>query len=200
MEKDHFKHKASDYEKDHAVKNNVNNIAELILKEISFNKEMNIMDFGSGTGFLLEGIAPYVNKITAVDISDSMIQQLNAKKESIPCEVEILKLDLTKDKLNKKFDAVISSMTLHHIKDIKSIMKVIYDCLDESGSIALADLDTEKGNFHTSDTGVYHFGFNRNFMKTIAKEVGFKNIKIQHASDINKPHGLFTVFLLTAKK
>jgi len=34
----------------------------------------------------------------------------------------------------------------------------------------------------------------------IAKEAGFKDVKFDTASTINKPHRDFTVFLLTARK
>ena len=200
MKKDHFEHKASDYEKDKAVKSNVSTIAKTICKEIAFHKEMHLMDFGSGTGFLLEEIAPFVQKITAVDVSKSMNEQLENKRQTVKCELEMMTLDLTTKKINQKFDGIISSMTLHHIKDIQSIMTTFYSLLNNDGVIAIADLDTEKGNFHTSDTGVFHLGFDREYFKKIAKDVGFKNLKIQQASIINKPHGDFTVFALTGNK
>lgn len=200
MKKDHFEHKASDYENDKAVKTNVNNIAETILKEITYTKEMRMMDFGAGTGFLLEGIAPHVKEITAIDVSKSMNEQLAKKKDQIPCELKMINIDLTKETLKDKFDGIISSMTLHHIEDVKSIMQTFYDLLVEGGSIALADLDVEKGDFHTSDTGVFHFGFERDYIKSLAEEVGFKNLKVQKASTIHKPHGSFDVFLLTGEK
>ena len=69
MSTDYFQNKSKDYEKDKNRVNNVKNIAETIKQNISFHKSMHIMDFGSGTGLLLEEIAPLVNKITAVDIS-----------------------------------------------------------------------------------------------------------------------------------
>ena len=37
------------------------------------------MDFGSGTGLLLEIIAPRVNKIAALDISKTMNKELESK-------------------------------------------------------------------------------------------------------------------------
>jgi 2-polyprenyl-3-methyl-5-hydroxy-6-metoxy-1,4-benzoquinol methylase len=200
MIKDHFEHKASDYENDNSVKKNVNKIAETILNEISFNKEMRIMDFGSGTGFLLEGISPYVKEITAIDVSKSMSEQLAKKKDEIACKLVMANIDLTTVKLNDKFDVIISSMTLHHIEDVKCIMQTLYDLLVDGGTIALADLDKEKGDFHTSDAGVFHLGFERDYIMSVAKEVGFKKLKIQTASTIEKPHGQFDVFLLTGKK
>jgi cyclopropane fatty-acyl-phospholipid synthase-like methyltransferase len=200
MKKDFFKHKSNDYEKDKNRVNNVQNIANAILNEITFDKSMNIMDFGSGTGLLLEKIAPCVKKITAIDMSSSMNKKLNEKKDILDCELEILEINLTKTKLEYKFDSIISSMTLHHIKDIKELFQIFYNLLNENGTIALADLDIEDGSFHTEDTGVHHFGFDRDEIVKLAQDIGFKNVVIQSASVAYKPHGAYPIFLLTGSK
>jgi len=157
------------------------------------------MDFGSGTG-LLEKIAPFVKKITAIDMSPSMNKKLNDKRNSLSCELEILEIDLSKVKLEKSFDSIISSMTLHHIKNLKNILMDFYNILNENGTIALADLDIEDGSFHTEDTEVHHFGFDRYEIIKLAKDIGFKNVKIQSASIAYKPHGAYPIFLLTGNK
>ncbi|WP_421716418.1 class I SAM-dependent DNA methyltransferase [Arcobacter arenosus] len=200
MSKDFFQDKSNNYEKDKNRVDNVQNIANLITKEIDFDKSMEIIDFGSGTGLLLEKIAPFVKSITAIDLSPSMNKKLNDKRDLIDCNLEILEIDLAKTKLEKKFDSIISSMTLHHIENIENLFKDFYNILNENGTIALADLDIEDGSFHTEDTGVYHFGFDRDEIVKIAKNVGFKNIKIQDASIAYKPQGGYPIFLLTASK
>ncbi len=72
--------------------------------------------------------------------------------------------------------------------------------LNENGFIAIADLDSEDGSFHSDNTGVHHHGFERNELEKLAREVGFKDIKFDLASIIDKPHCTFTVFLMTAVK
>jgi len=156
------------------------------------------MDFGSGTGLLLSEIAPYVGKITAVDISPSMNEMLKAKE--VACEIEILEMDLTTETLEDKFDAIISSMTFHHVDNVKELFKKLYALLHDKGTIAIADLDTEDGSFHSSDTGVFHYGFDRAAFKRIAENAGFRNLKIQSISSIEKPRGTYSIFLLTGKK
>lgn len=196
--KDWFVDKANEYDTNKHRTQNVTNIAQGILKEITFSKEMRIMDFGSGTGLLLSEIAPYVGKITAVDISTSMNSVLKAKK--VACEIQIIEMDLTKTKLDKKFDSIISSMTLHHIEDVKGLFKKFYQLLNDNGSLAIADLDKEDGSFHTTDTGVYHYGFDREKFKGLAENAGFRNLKIQSISTAKKESGNYSVFLLTGEK
>ena len=198
--KDFFAEKAKEYDNEQSRTQNVSSIAQTILNEVSFSKKMSIMDFGSGTGLLLSEIAPFVGEITAVDISSSMIAVLKSKKEDIKCTLEIVQLDLTKEPLNKKFDAIISSMTIHHIEDTLALFKKFYSLLKEEGILAIADLDAEDGSFHTEDTGVFHCGFDRENFVQMVKSVGFQDIKIQNASTIAKPTKDYSVFLITAKK
>ena len=200
MSNDYFKLKADSYDKDAKRVNNVDNIANSVLSNIRLDKTMHIMDFGSGTGLLLERVAPFVKKITAVDISESMTKQLNEKRKLLDCEIEILQIDLAKTKLDMKFDGIISSMTMHHIKDTQAMFNDFYTMLNDNGVIAISDLDIEDGSFHNEDTGVFHFGFDRKEFMDKAIAAGFKNVKITSASIDEKPQGKYSVFLLTGNK
>lgn len=198
--KDFFAEKANDYDNEQSRTQNVSTIAQTILREVSFSKEMGVMDFGSGTGLLLSEITPYIGEITAVDISSSMNAVLKSKIADLKCSVQIVQMDLTKETLDRKFDVIISSMTIHHIEDTLALFKKFHSLLKDNGIIAIADLDTEDGSFHTEDTGVFHFGFDRENFVEMVKNAGFQNIKIQNASTIVKPTKDYSVFLITAQK
>lgn len=200
IKKDFFAHKAQDYEKESRRVNNVRNIANGILNTFTYDKSMHIMDFGSGTGLLTEHIAPFVEKITAVDMSASMNEVLKSKIPTFPCFLEVIETDLTQTVLERSFDGIISSMTLHHIEDIEALFYKFYSMLHKNGTIALADLDKEDGSFHTENTGVHHFGFERDFIFNHAKNAGFQDINIDTVSIAQKPYGDFPIFLITARK
>lgn len=197
MTKDYFEHKAGSYEQSKNRVDNVENIANSILRAVKLDKTMHIMDFGSGTGLLLERVAPHVAKITAVDISQSMNRQLLEKQGRLGCEIETMEVDLEQSEVEQKFDGIISSMTLHHIKEIGTMIAKLHSMLNENGFIAIADLDTEDGSFHAEDTGVFHSGFDRDEIIKVAQEAGFRNVAVSSASVVHKPQGDFPVFLLT---
>jgi cyclopropane fatty-acyl-phospholipid synthase-like methyltransferase len=200
MSRDFFEHKADIYDGDDQRVSNVENIANAIIGRVCLNRKMHLMDFGSGTGLLLGRIAPFVRKITAIDISKSMNEQLDKKRGSISCEIDILEIDLESTNINDEFDGIISSMTMHHVEDIREMFDKFYSMLNDDGIIAISDLDKEDGSFHTEDTGVYHFGFEREAITSFAKQAGFREVEIIDASVVQKPHGKFPVFLLTAKR
>jgi len=177
-------------------------IAQTIMENISLTKEMHLMDFGAGTGLLSYCMSDKIAKVTAVDNSPSMLEVFHEKADGFACETDVLELDFSKDTLasNIKFDGIVSSMTLHHIEDTEAMLKKMYDLLTPNGFIALADLDTEKGDFHSDNNGVFHFGFDREMLKELAKKVGFKEVKIVNANTINKPQATYGVFLLLGYK
>jgi len=199
--KDYFSEKSKVYETEPARVDNVTNIADAILNKLTYNKTTtHIMDFGSGTGLLTTKVAPHVRKITTVDISPSMNEQLRSKKDSLPCELTMLELDLSTAELDETFDGIISSMTIHHVEDTLALFQKFHRLLNSGGTIALADLDTEDGTFHSDDTGVFHFGFDQEEFATLAKKAGFEDVNIEIVSIAKKPYGDYPIFLLTGYK
>ena len=195
---DHFSNKAKDWDKGSKRLQTVNAIAENIVNDIKLAQTMQLLDFGSGTGLLTERLAPEVAKITCVDVSSAMNAKLLEKE--MPCEIELLEIDLTQTDIKQTFDGITSSMTLHHIEDIEVLFKKFYALLKEDSFIALADLLSEDGKFHSDNTGVYHFGFDANSIQEVAQKVGFKDVTLKVVNTIEKPHNSYEVFLLTAKK
>jgi len=199
--KDYFAGKAHTYENNAARVTNVHTIADAILEKIIYDREnTHLMDFGSGTGLLTSQVAPYVRKITTVDISASMNEVLRGKLDAIACEIEMRECDLVSTELEACYDGIISSMTIHHVEDVPALFKKFYQMLNAGGTIALADLDKEDGSFHTENTGVFHFGFDQETFASWAKQAGFEEVNIEIVSSAKKPYGAYPIFLLTGRK
>jgi len=197
---DHFKNKSKSWDMNSKRVQNAKSIADLIVKNIDLNAHMELMDFGAGTGLLGYCVAPYVAKIVAVDNSPSMLMEFKNKCDGFSCVTEVIEKDLSTETIDRKFDGIISSMTIHHLEDLNALFAKFSNMLEDNGFIAIADLDLEDGSFHSDNTGVFHHGFNRELLENIALESGFKDIKFDLASTINKPHREFTVFLMTGVK
>jgi cyclopropane fatty-acyl-phospholipid synthase-like methyltransferase len=201
MKKDLFAHKSKDWDENSKRVQGAKAIAEAIVQNIELKNTMHIMDFGAGTGLLSYCLADKVAKVTAIDNSPSMLEVFHEKSSNFACMTSVMELDLSQEVPEGLFfDGIISSMTIHHLEDTEDMLRKMYTMLPEGGFIALADLDAEDGTFHSDNTGVFHFGFERDKLVALVEKVGFKEVKIETANTINKPHKSFPVFLLTAKK
>lgn len=202
QKRDLFAHKSKHWDANSRRVQSAKAIANTILENVSLNKEMHIMDFGAGTGLLSYCLSHIVGKVTAVDNSPSMLEVFKEKSEAFECPTVLLEHDLAHDELIEDtiYNGIVSSMTMHHVENQEDILSKMHALLSEDGFIALADLDSEDGTFHSDNDGVFHFGFNRDVLENIAKKVGFKEIKFYTANTIEKPQSTYTVFLMIAKK
>ncbi len=198
--KDRYEHKSKNWDMNSRRVQNAKGIADVILNNIDMKPTYKILDVGAGTGLLGYFISAKVKEITALDSSASMLTELQSKVSQFDCPVSIVKSSLEEYGCQECFDGIISSMTMHHIEDIGALFHKLYGMLQKKGFIAIADLGSEDGTFHDDNDGVYHFGFDFENLKEMAKAVGFKEIAIQKAHSIEKPHGDFDVFVLMAKK
>jgi 2-polyprenyl-3-methyl-5-hydroxy-6-metoxy-1,4-benzoquinol methylase len=178
-----------------------NNIGSAIVQNVELTPQMHIMDFGAGTGLLAEHVAPRVARISAVDISQGMLDEL-VKKSSLEGKVASYCQNILHEPLEEDFDGIVSAMALHHVEDTEEILKVFYEHLKPGGFVALADLDKEDGTFHAGNNeGVFHFGFDRAGFQSKLESAGFKNIEFYTAYTVEKENGRrYGIFLVKAKK
>jgi 2-polyprenyl-3-methyl-5-hydroxy-6-metoxy-1,4-benzoquinol methylase len=78
MNTDFFAGAAASYDQDGHRVGNVDNIARAMITAVQFEQSMRLMDFGSGTGLLLERIGSLVGEITAADAGFSDIEVTTA--------------------------------------------------------------------------------------------------------------------------
>lgn len=197
---DMFKEKAKDWDRNEMVRQLSSAIGGCILDNVELHAQMQVMEFGAGTGLITSQVAPYVQKITAVDVSQSMLEQLLTKQE-LKEKVEILCQDITTQPIGVNYDLIMSAMAMHHVKDTDNMIKQFAAHLKPGAMVALADLDKEDGSFHPEGTeGVYHDGFERADFKAILKKHGFKDINLITAHTVAKEEKSYPVFLAVATK
>jgi|SRR5665647_391357 len=179
-------------------------IARAMMDIDIIKSDMNVLDFGCGTGLLTLQLQPLVRSITGVDSSAGMLEVLRSKIESHKLtNVRTQLLDVEAgDHLEGAYDLIVSSMTLHHIKDITGLFNQFQQIMNAHGYLCLADLDSDDGRFHTSNEGVFHFGFDRDNMRQTLEEAGFDVLDLQTAAEVIKeiPDGThaFKIFLISA--
>lgn len=197
---DLFSEKSKDWDTKDVTKGLSAAIGTAIVAQVPLNQDMRVMDFGAGTGLISSQVAPHVNKILAVDISQAMLDKLVSKPE-LDNKVEALCQDIIATPLADKFDLIMSAMAMHHVKDTSKLIQRFAENLSAGGWIALADLDQEDGSFHTNGTeGVFHSGFERSELQALLEQQGFKQIKFITAHTVQKENNEYPIFLVTAIK
>ncbi len=184
-----------------------NDVADAIIREARPTGEMDVLDFGCGTGLVTLRLQPLVKSITGADSSRGMLGVLESKVRSLGLSnVRTQFVDFEKGgSIEDRFHLVMSSMTLHHVKDTAVLFRQWYDLLLPGGLLCAADLDTEDGSFHGNNTGVFHLGFDRERLKTLLITTGFHDVRFVTAATMMRDVAgggkrSFPVFLIMGRK
>jgi ubiquinone/menaquinone biosynthesis C-methylase UbiE len=182
-------------------------LAGTIMREVELARDMDLLDFGCGTGLITLHLQPHVRSLRGADTSAGMLEVLQGKlNEHGITNVSLLLLDPAKEvRIDGRYHLVVSGMTMHHIVDIKTLLREFHRILLPGGRVCIADLDEEDGSFHSDNTGVVHFGFDRPEMASMLASAGFKEIKSVTAARIVKDDETgksreYPVFLMIARK
>lgn len=180
-------------------------IAGAITRQIKLKSDMDAADFGCGTGLLTFKLHPFVRSITGIDSSPKMLEVFKKKAANFS-NVKSILVDFDKgDTLAGNYDLIVSNMTLHHIKEPHWLIERLRQHLKLGCYLCLSDLDLEGGQFHGDNTGVFHFGFERDKICNVFMEAGFDDIRITTGAEMVKPAASgemrrFSVFLMTGRK
>lgn len=175
-------------------------IAEAIIATLPLTGSMVGLEYGCGTGLVALEVAPHVHTVYGLDTSTGMITVLEEKLRDngvtnvVPFHGELTDLQVS------SFDFMYISMVLHHIDNYEELLTRFAHHLKDGGFLAVADLQLEDGTFHDDNTGIAHFGFDRDLLREQAAQCGFSAITDQTIYTLEKNERAYPVFLLTARK
>jgi len=174
-------------------------IKEFLPSDIS---SFDMLDYGCGTGLVSFCFSNDVKSIEGLDNSKSMIEVYNKKSAKIGMSnINGFVHNINEQNLqSEKYDLIVTNMTMHHIKDPSNFISKLTNSLKPNGYIAIADLKTEDGNFHSDNTGVEHFGFDFLQIEQYYKNNHLKNINCNLFETITKPNNTYEVYYIFGQK
>ncbi|MBK9964944.1 MAG: class I SAM-dependent methyltransferase [Holophagales bacterium] len=177
-------------------------VTEAIAARCALPDDLDVLDFGCGTGLVSLGLRPLVRRVTGVDTSRGMLDVFERKvlEQGLDGVRAVLLPPGAPLSLPDRFHLVVSSMTLHHVADLAPLFARFHDHLQPGGRVALADLDHEDGTFHEDARGVVHLGFDRGGIVELLAGAGFVDVEVETAAVTRKGERLYPVFLATGRK
>ena len=176
--------------------------SDKILEIVPIKDNFDVLDYGCGTGLLGFGLSEFVKSVTGMDSSKAMIEEFNKKSQELSFEnSNAIFHDINDNCLpQNSFDLIVSSMTLHHIKDTNDFVAKSVESLRNGGYICISDLVKEDGTFHESgNDGVWHFGFELDNLKKIFESNGLQVIFLEEIFIVEK-NKKYPIFLIIGKK
>lgn len=162
-------------------------VAQAIRPAIALPANGRALEFGCGTGLVTLALAPQLGHVTGMDGSSGMLDVLRRKCiDRHIANVRTLLGNVPADLPDERFDLITSTLTLHHVADTASLLRVLFEHLTPGGYVALADLDAENGTFHEDDTGVAHHGFVRADVERMLRTAGYADIRLSTAWTVHK--------------
>jgi ubiquinone/menaquinone biosynthesis C-methylase UbiE len=112
-----------------------------------FRPDMELLEFGCGTGGTAIIHAPHVKRIRAIDISPKMIEIARARAEAAGVENVDFEVQTIEnlDAPDGSFDAILGLNILHLVKDKDAVLKKVFRLLKSGGvfissTICISDL------------------------------------------------------------
>jgi len=178
------------------VKHIVDLVVNLLLPPPKLGDDAKILDVGAGSGLFTIKIAEQLHlrvpraTFYAMDITPAMLKVLTRKTckimsflgiaENITVSIRQAKKYL---QVPDKYDAVISTLTLHHCLDIAKVLEGVRDVLKKNGKAVIVDLCEHPFEDFREKMGDVHLGFNLSLVRKLAEKF-FSNVYVKKIPEI----------------
>ena len=168
---------------------------ELVINALGLNRNDVVADFGAGSGYFTEKIAPLCSLVYAVDIQSEMIEINKRKMQSK--DIRNVNFILGAEKLTnlpkKSIDYLIMVDVYHELEFPYEIMQDIYRAMKDNGRVVLVE-------YRKEDPKVMIKPLHKMSVKQIRKEMNNSSFELNRLFEgLPRQHMLFFNKILSAK-
>ncbi len=196
-----FDDRAATWDDDPRKLDRARDTAAAIRAAVPLTSSARLLDYGAGTGLLSQELCAHVGPITLADPSEGMRKVLATKvADGRLAGGRIWNLDLAEDPPpQEQFDLIATLMTLHHIRDLATVMASFAALLEPDGALCVIDLEHDAdGSFHGPDFDGHH-GIDRDDLTTWMTAAGFGAPTFERCHRIVRDSGTYDLFLAIAR-
>jgi len=181
---------------ENGVKRITKSIVDRLLSQPKLRDDARILDVGAGSGFFTLRIVSELSQCMpeasffAMDITPAMLLALKRKTDKVTPFLGIAEnitgsVGYTRKSLPipERFDAVFSTLTLHHCPDVERVFKSIRDSLDSHGKAILVDLCQHPFEEFRKEMGDIHLGFDPSWIEEVAEKF-FPYVSVERVQGI----------------
>lgn len=202
MGTEHFDSKAATWDTDPDKVRQAQDVAQAVGAAVPTGAETRFLEYGAGTGLVTQALLDRVGPVVLADSSAGMrvVVQDKVASGALPEGTRVWDLDLEHQApLPDRFDLIVSSMVLHHVRRLPVVLDSLVEMLAPGGHLCIADLDREDGSFHTHDFDGHH-GFDRAALAESLEAVGLVHVSTAECTRIERQGTTYPVFLIAARK
>ena len=168
---------------------------ELVINALGLNRNDVVADFGAGSGYFTEKIAPLCSLVYAVDIQSEMIEINKRKMQSK--DIRNVNFILGAEKLTnlpkESIDYLIMVDVYHELEFPYEIMQDIYRAMKDNGRVVLVE-------YRKEDPKVMIKPLHKMSVKQIRKEMNNSSFELNRLFEgLPRQHMLFFNKILSAK-
>lgn len=195
----YFKDNAADWQRIRALHAPESDVERAILDLLGRDKLETVLDAGTGTGRMLELLAPHIARGVGVDISPEMLaiaRDRLARAGAAHCQVrlgDIYRLPAA----DQSFDAVIFHQVLHFVDDPQAALREALRVLKPGGRVLIADFAPHLLEFLRADYAHRRLGFSDAEVKSWFVAAGLKPVARKVLAP--KGYGKLTVMIWLAE-
>jgi ubiquinone/menaquinone biosynthesis C-methylase UbiE len=169
----------------------ISSIVQSLLSSPKLREKAKVLDVGAGSGFFTTRVVDKLRQhlpeasFYAMDLTPAMLQVLARKTSEITLFLGVAEnvrgsVEHARRYLNipEKFDAIFSTLTLHHCLDVERVFESFRKAMEVHGKAVIIDLCKHPFEEFREEMGDLHLGFEPELLKGIA-EKHFSKVQIR---------------------